>query len=74
MKISFSIPDSTSKADAFLMVVRGAIAIKRKSKADLAMVCGVSRSYFSEYINGYRPMPEGIRQVLEEELDLNATL
>lgn len=56
--------------DKFLKMVRGAIAIKCIKKADLAEICGVDRSLFSAYLIGYQPMPEGVRQVLIEELKL----
>lgn len=58
------------KHDTFPDLARGVIAIQKKKKADLAEICGVSRSQFSDYLSGYVPMPEGIRQVLIEELGL----
>jgi hypothetical protein len=61
------------KNDVFLKMVKGAIAIQGRKKADLAQICGVSRSTFSDYMGGYIPIPEGVRGVLIEELNLQKT-
>jgi hypothetical protein len=54
-----------------LAIIRAAIAGRCILKKNLAKNCGVSKTYFSEFIHGDRPMPPEVRARLIAELGLN---
>jgi hypothetical protein len=54
-----------------LAIIRAAIAGRCILKKNLAKNCGVSKTYFSEFIHGDRAMPPAVRARLIAELGLN---
>ena len=57
-------------SEKLLSVFRMAIAARNIQKKKLARRCKISRSYFSLMLHGDKPMPEGVKQRLIEELNL----
>jgi predicted transcriptional regulator len=56
--------------EILLASIRAKIAIEKTPKKILALKCGVSRSSFSQYINGDVAMPEKVKNCLIEKLEL----
>lgn len=58
--------------EKYLATIRASIASRCILKKTLAKRCGVSKTYFSEFIHGDRPMPPAVRDRLIRELQLEA--
>jgi hypothetical protein len=56
--------------EKYLAIIRASIASRCILKKTLAKRCGVSKTYFSEFIHGDRLMPAAVRDRLIRELEL----
>jgi len=64
----------TSSEDKLLQIFRAKLAATKTLHKLVAYKCGVSRSMFSQYINGDLPMPGRVQTRLITLLDLKSTL